>query len=797
MNKEQVGLFLNLFYDIQTISNDLRGDRDDERRNCGFDGDWVNGEDKYYVNGTREGLGEIKCPRNSEYLKNRRPNNVLDRPESVSKAVNDCSNSKNGENDFIDDTHFNDIKPSSTDDANAFFRYKTSNPCFFHPHFLISDYLSLISYLKDKILNTKQTIRTDQTLETYLKILSILNIINDKLELISCQEIMVDIPVNVKEEYRLSKYNRKNIFQFINILPIGVKSQFLKQRHTEMMKFKLQESFFRSLFEDDLSPFLTVVVRRSHFYRDCIREFGGTFDDDEMKNDMMVEGGRVRASKEELKKQIRVVFSGEDGVDSGGMTKEFFQLLSENIIKDRRSFVIKNNVLWINTCLCMCNYKDYSNSDIPNSDISNKDHSNKPLYNEYNNKTNGIKKQTNHVNCLSGKGEQQNPTIFQKENSPTPHKPTVKSFTCRANYFGAIGRLLGISLYNDMVLNIPFPTFLFKIILNKKVDIYDLAEIEPEICNSLQKLKNMDDESLEMMDLRFSIDFAVNVCGISKKRCMGWFGSDDMCLNSDVGDMKMNNDISKISNEVSLAADINVSNGLKNDSNIINGTTKSLKNDIKLFNNVNSDFDETLNKDLNKNLNKNIQSFANIEIHKQTVMCNLVPNGDNIKVTSKNISTFIDKYVEFLTYTSIKQHIESLKTGFYDVINDISFIQPVELEKLIVGTNFCDVDFVKSHTVYDKYTLDSPIIKYFWELFESDIYFQRRVLQFITGSDRLPVSGLKSWKLVIMRNGCDSDRLPSSQTCYNTLLLPEYKDKEKFIKKIRIAVYLTKGFYLS
>lgn len=62
------------------------------------------------------------------------------------------------------------------------------------------------------------------------------------------------------------------------------------------------------------------------------------------------------------------------------------------------------------------------------------------------------------------------------------------------------------------------------------------------------------------------------------------------------------------------------------------------------------------------------------------------------------------------------------------------------------------------------------------------------------GSDRVPVGGLSRLKLVIARNGSDSDRLPTSHTCYNVLLLPEYTTKEKLEDRLLKAINYSKGF---
>lgn len=63
-----------------------------------------------------------------------------------------------------------------------------------------------------------------------------------------------------------------------------------------------------------------------------------------------------------------------------------------------------------------------------------------------------------------------------------------------------------------------------------------------------------------------------------------------------------------------------------------------------------------------------------------------------------------------------------------------------------------------------------------------------------TGSDRVPVGGLSRLKLMIARNGPDSDRLPTSHTCFNVLLLPEYTDREKLKDRLLKAINYSKGF---
>lgn len=88
-------------------------------------------------------------------------------------------------------------------------------------------------------------------------------------------------------------------------------------------------------------------------------------------------------------------------------------------------------------------------------------------------------------------------------------------------------------------------------------------------------------------------------------------------------------------------------------------------------------------------------------------------------------------------------------------------------------------------------------MKHFWRAVHSFGEDEKRLLlKFSTGSDRAPINGLASMKFVISRNGPDSDRLPTSHTCFNHLLLPEYESYEKTEEKLLCAIRQSEGFGL-
>jgi ubiquitin-protein ligase E3 A len=177
----------------------------------------------------------------------------------------------------------------------------------------------------------------------------------------------------------------------------------------------------------------------------------------------------------------------------------------------------------------------------------------------------------------------------------------------------------------------------------------------------------------------------------------------------------------------------------------------------------------------------------------------LIPNGREVKVNKSNLHEFSILYFQLLTQEIIKSEFEAFSSGFFSVMKR-EFLQGLtssELEKIIIGCGDIDFEIIKKNTIYNGYGPNNPIIESFWNFFaELKPQKKKRLIQFITGNDRLPVGGSNSLNLVIMRNGCDTSRLPSSQTCFSTLLLPEYSSPEKMREKLSKAIDMTAGFFL-
>ncbi|XP_041647058.1 ubiquitin-protein ligase E3A isoform X2 [Cheilinus undulatus] len=191
--------------------------------------------------------------------------------------------------------------------------------------------------------------------------------------------------------------------------------------------------------------------------------------------------------------------------------------------------------------------------------------------------------------------------------------------------------------------------------------------------------------------------------------------------------------------------------------------------------------------------------ISHTDLFGNPVLYDLKEQGEQIPVTKENRQEFVDLYAEYMLNKSVETQFKAFKKGFLMVTNESPLkylFRPEEVELLICGSRKLDFEALEKSTEYDGgYSKDSQIIKDFWETIHSFGEEQKRLfLQFTTGTDRAPVGGLGKLKMIIAKNGSDTDRLPTSHTCFNALLLPEYSSKEKLRERLLKAITYAKGF---
>jgi E3 ubiquitin-protein ligase HECTD2 len=197
---------------------------------------------------------------------------------------------------------------------------------------------------------------------------------------------------------------------------------------------------------------------------------------------------------------------------------------------------------------------------------------------------------------------------------------------------------------------------------------------------------------------------------------------------------------------------------------------------------------------------------ADVERYGQVVQIPLCPNGGNMPVSNANRREFVDLYVRYLLDTSVTRQFEPFKRGFFTVCggNALSLFRPEEIELLIRGSDEpLDIASLQAVAIYENWGMlntpeTEPIIGWFWQTFrEANPKDQRKLLGFITGSDRIPAMGATSLVIKLSCLGEDSSRFPVARTCFNMLSLWRYNSRQKLVSMLWKAVYESEGFGLK
>lgn len=187
----------------------------------------------------------------------------------------------------------------------------------------------------------------------------------------------------------------------------------------------------------------------------------------------------------------------------------------------------------------------------------------------------------------------------------------------------------------------------------------------------------------------------------------------------------------------------------------------------------------------------------------EMVTIDLKPNGGDFPVTEETKKEYVDCVVEYRISKRVKEQFEAFMSGFSELIPQdlITVFDERELELLIGGMSEIDVDDWTKFTDYRGYEVTDEVIQWFWKCVRSwPPERKSRLLQFATGTSRIPVNGFKDLqgsdgprRFTIEKSG-DPAQLPKSHTCFNRIDLPPYKDYATLEHKLTLAVEETVGF---
>lgn len=174
----------------------------------------------------------------------------------------------------------------------------------------------------------------------------------------------------------------------------------------------------------------------------------------------------------------------------------------------------------------------------------------------------------------------------------------------------------------------------------------------------------------------------------------------------------------------------------------------------------------------------------------------LVKDGRNMTVTDENKYEYIIKMAEHTMTKGCHIQIMAIKQGMEDLIKheDLQIFEETELELLINGCPEINVDDWKNNTMLVGYKSTSKEIRWFWRAVRSfNTEDRAKLLQFVTGSSKLPIEGFKgldkrSGRQMFSIHVGGTQRLPSAHTCFNQLNLPSYESYEDLRKALLYAI---------
>jgi ubiquitin-protein ligase E3 A len=198
------------------------------------------------------------------------------------------------------------------------------------------------------------------------------------------------------------------------LLDPASKARILKYDAEFQMRDKYRQTMMLNMMRGQMQimPFLVLKIRRENIVEDTMTQI-------------------ARIPPEEFKKPLKVQFVGEEGVDEGGVQKEFFLVMIRKLLDPQYAMFKVNEdtrLLWFNSA----------------------------------------------------------------------------SLESRVQ-FELIGILMGIAIYNSVILDVRFPPVLYRRLMGKKPTFEDLRETEPDLGKGLQQMLDFEGDVMETYQRSFQI----------------------------------------------------------------------------------------------------------------------------------------------------------------------------------------------------------------------------------------------------------------------------------------------------
>ncbi|XP_063266635.1 NEDD4-like E3 ubiquitin-protein ligase WWP2 isoform X2 [Prinia subflava] len=136
--------------------------------------------------------------------------------------------------------------------------------------------------------------------------------------------------------------------------------------------------------------------------------------------------------------------------------------------------------------------------------------------------------------------------------------------------------------------------------------------------------------------------------------------------------------------------------------------------------------------------------IQDMEILGKVTTHELKEGGESIRVTEENKEEYIMLLTDWRFTRGVEEQTKAFLDGFNEVVplEWLRYFDEKELELMLCGMQEIDMNDWQKNTIYRHYTKNSKQIQWFWQVVkEMDNEKRIRLLQFVTGTCRLPVGG--------------------------------------------------------
>lgn len=189
----------------------------------------------------------------------------------------------------------------------------------------------------------------------------------------------------------------------------------------------------------------------------------------------------------------------------------------------------------------------------------------------------------------------------------------------------------------------------------------------------------------------------------------------------------------------------------------------------------------------------------------------LKKGGQEIVVTKENLPEYVTLLTKYYLHDRYRIQVDVFLKGFHEIIPPslLVVLNHEELEKVMCGETTIDVDDWKEHVtyrgVYKKRGVNHESIQWFWNVVANKLTEEekQKLLQFITGSSRVPVGGFRNFQegnslLISIESISQTQSVyPRAHTCFNRLELPIYQSEDELELRLRDSLEYTNGFNLE